>query len=185
MRYKHFRGKGNEQLCPPMGDLNTPRSNLKPDYCVVSFTNEAKVFVRNWKPLHKTLKKHCPFVESVTSRYGDLFHLVTRQRVIFFDWIPIMVYTARNGEQDWESDVMGYYILRRTVHSTPGRGTGTDTIGFHTNFSVPVPDSVQCDWAIRRCIFQSFCSTPHFFTSVLQPSLNWVGQDRNWNGKSE
>ena len=43
---------------------------------------------------------------------------------------------------------MGYYILCRTVHITPGQGMALDTIGFHTHFSFPVSvprsGSVQC-----------------------------------------
>ena len=41
------------------------------------------------------------------------------------------------------------WLLCRTVSITPGQGTELDTIGFHIQFSVPipapVPSSVQCN----------------------------------------
>ena len=54
-------------------------------------------------------------------------------------------------ERERECEAMGYYILCRSIHTTPGQGTGPDTIVFHTNFSVPgptfapIPSIVQCD----------------------------------------
>ena len=70
-------------------------------------------------------------------------------QMFFKYWLS---HAARNWERERDWEAMGYHILCRIVHITQWKGIGLDTIGFHTQFSIPVPGpctgSVQCEWAI-------------------------------------